>query len=150
MLYSFKLNEPKSKLQVVHEQKFKDLSSSKWQVRVGGACWTCNSGPVVQYSLGVRFITSLFCFHVVKPVMPIIPLLPFLCISKKPLYVTSVGWDCCCNINLIGISWDSKMWQKHAPVNQQQWTWGGRGSIVYLIDLLTVLRHYDSSSKFVT
>ena len=50
----------KSKNQVVHEQKFKDLSNSKCPVRVGGACWTWNPGPVVQYSLGVYFVTVLF------------------------------------------------------------------------------------------
>ena len=52
-------NHSKSKNQVVHEQKFKDLLSSKCPVRVGGACWTLNPGPVVQYSLGVIFC---YCF----------------------------------------------------------------------------------------
>ena len=57
------LNHPKSKIQVVHEQKFKDLLlSSKCPVRVGGACWTCNPGPVVQYSLGVIFCYCFFFF----------------------------------------------------------------------------------------
>ena len=31
----------------------------KCPVRVGAACWTCNPGPVVQYSLGV-FVTVFF------------------------------------------------------------------------------------------
>ena len=32
MLYWFPLNPSKSKYQVVHEQKFKDLLSSTWQI----------------------------------------------------------------------------------------------------------------------
>ena len=33
------------------------------------------TGPMVQYSLGVKFLL-LFCFHVVKSLMPIMALLP--------------------------------------------------------------------------
>ena len=38
---------------------------------------------MVQYSLGQHFVTELFGFHEIKPLMPILALLPFLCISKK-------------------------------------------------------------------
>ena len=47
---------------MVHGQKFKVLPSSKCPVWVGGACWTRNPGPVVQYSLGVRFYYWPFLF----------------------------------------------------------------------------------------
>ena len=59
-------HHPKSKNQVVHEQKFKGLLSSKCSVRVGGACWTLNPGPVVQYSLGVIFCYCFFLFSCSK------------------------------------------------------------------------------------
>ena len=62
----------------MHEQKFKDLPSSKCPVRVGGACWTWNPGPVVQYSLGVKLCYCNCHFYVVKTLKPILTLLPFL------------------------------------------------------------------------
>ena len=62
----------------MHEQKFEDLPSSKCPLRVEGACWTCNLGPVVQYSLGAIFCYCNFRFHMVKTLKSILALLPFL------------------------------------------------------------------------
>ena len=57
--------------------------TSKYPVRVGGACWVWKIGTVVQYSLWVIFCYWNFCFHVVKTQMPTLALLPFLCILKN-------------------------------------------------------------------
>ena len=56
------LKSSKSKYQVVHKQKFKDLLSSTGQVSV----------------------ERIDLFHVLKPLMPILALLPILTICEKP------------------------------------------------------------------
>ena len=45
---------------------------------------------MVQHTLGY-FVTGIFCFHKIKPLMPRLALLPFLCISKKTL-LTDAFW----------------------------------------------------------
>ena len=64
----------KSKNEVVHEQKFKDLPSSKCPVRVAGACWTWNLRARALFPLGVTFYHWIFFyFHKVKTKMPQLP-----------------------------------------------------------------------------
>ena len=75
------LKSSKSKNQVVHEQKFKDLLSSTWQVSVEMIVLDLESevmrGPRSIPTGGN--ILSLDFFHVVKP----LPLLPILSICEK-------------------------------------------------------------------
>ena len=58
------------------------LFSPKWNFVNGywqaqkEECWTWNQRSEVQYSLGQHFVTEIFCFHVVKPLVPILELLP--------------------------------------------------------------------------
>ena len=54
---------------MVHEQKFKELPSSKCPVRVGGTCWTCNHRAWVLFPLGILSL-DFFYFHKVKTKMP--------------------------------------------------------------------------------
>ena len=85
MIYWFPLNLSKSKYQVVHEQKFKDLLSSTFQVSVerivldleSEAMRDLGSIPTVGNILSLEF----FCFHVVTTKMP---QLAFLCVCEKP------------------------------------------------------------------
>ena len=85
MLYWFLLNPSKSKYQVVHEQKFKDLLSNTWQVSVERLVLNLESEamrgrgsiPTVSNILSLDF----FGFHVVKTKMP---QLAFLCVCEKP------------------------------------------------------------------
>ena len=81
-LYSYALfiltESPKSKNQVVHEQKFKDLLSSTCQVSVERRVWTWNQRSWeawVLFPLGVTFCHWIL-FQVVKPLMPIFAWLP--------------------------------------------------------------------------
>ena len=69
------LKSSKSKHQVVHEQKFKDLLSSTCQVSVERIVW--GSIPIGSNILPLDF------FHIGKPLMPILPLLPILSICEK-------------------------------------------------------------------
>ena len=76
------LKSSKSKHQVVHEQKFKDLQSSTCQASVERIVLDLESE--VMRGLGSILtgsnILSLDFFHVVKSLMPILPLLPILSI----------------------------------------------------------------------
>ena len=72
------LKSSKSKHHVVHEQKFKDLLSSKCQVSVERIVLDLESEAAwVLFPPGVTFCNWNF-FHVVKPLMPILPLLQIL------------------------------------------------------------------------
>ena len=64
----------KSKHKVVHEQKFKDLLSSTFQVSVERSM--LDLGSEVNTHRGNILLLDFFCFHVVKPLMPILTLLP--------------------------------------------------------------------------
>ena len=79
------LKSSKSKYQVVHEHKFKDLPSSTCQVSVERIVLDLESevtrGPGSIPTRGN--ILSLDFFHVVKPLMPIFPLLSSLSIFEK-------------------------------------------------------------------
>ena len=79
------LKSAKSKYQVLHEQKFKDLLSSTCQVSVERIVLDLESevmrGPDSIPNGGN--ILSLDFFHVVKPLMPILPLLPILAICER-------------------------------------------------------------------
>ena len=72
----------KSKNQLVHEQKFKDLLSSTCQVSVERRVLDLESevirGPGSIPTGGNIFHWIFFCFHVVKPLMPILALLATL------------------------------------------------------------------------
>ena len=72
------LKSSKSKYQVVHEQKFKDLLSSTCQVSVEGIVLDLESEAMRGHgSIPTEGnILSLNFFHVVKPLMPILVLLP--------------------------------------------------------------------------
>ena len=69
------LKSSKSKHQVVHEQKFKDLLSSTCQDGVERIVLDLESEAAwVLFLPGVTFCHWIF-FHVVKPLMPILPIL---------------------------------------------------------------------------
>ena len=72
------LKSSKSKYEVVHEQKFKDLLSSKCQVSVEGRVLDLESeakrGPGSIPTGGN--ILSMDFFHVAMHLVPILPLLP--------------------------------------------------------------------------
>ena len=74
------LQSSKSKYQVVHEQKFKDLLSSTCQVSVERVVLDLESELSVMRGPGSiptgGNILSLDFFHIVKPLMPILALLP--------------------------------------------------------------------------
>ena len=75
----------KSKHQVVHEQKFKDLLSSTCQVSVERSMLDLRSE--VQWfntHWGNILLLEFFCFHIVKPLMPILALLPISFNYEKP------------------------------------------------------------------
>ena len=67
----------KSKHQVVHEQKFKDLLSSTYQDSVERSMFELES-EVQWFNIhwGNILLLEFFCFHIVKPLMPILALLP--------------------------------------------------------------------------
>ena len=89
-LYSHALLIPlklsKSKYQVVHEQKFKDLLSSTCQVSVERIVLDLESEVMKGLgSIPTRGnILSLDFFHIVKPPMPMLTLLPILRVWEKP------------------------------------------------------------------
>ena len=71
----------------MQEQKFKDLSSSKCLLRVGGMLhlesWA--SGSILT---GANILSlDFFVFHVIKRLMPILALLPILCICENPDFI---------------------------------------------------------------
>ena len=75
----------KSKHQVVHEQKFKDLHSSTCQVSIDRSM--LDLGWEVQWfntHWGNILLLDFFCFHIVKPLMPILALLPISFNCEKP------------------------------------------------------------------
>ena len=80
------LKSSKSKDQVVHEQKFKDLLSSTCQVSVERIVLDFESeamrGPGSIITWGNML--SLDFFHTVKPSMPILASLPMLCVCENP------------------------------------------------------------------
>ena len=84
------LKSSKSKYQVVHEQKFKDLLSSTCQVSVERIVLDLESE--VMRGLGSiptgRNILSLDFSHIVKPLMPILALLPMLCVCENPYWAS--------------------------------------------------------------
>ena len=79
----------KSKNQVMHEHKFKDLLRS--------TCLTSSERRVLdlesEIMRGLGFIPAggnilsigFFCFHIAKPLMPILALMPLLCVCEKPV-----------------------------------------------------------------
>ena len=70
---------------MVHEHKFKDLLSSTCQVSVERSMVDFRSE--VQWfntHWGNIFLTGIFCFHIVKPLMPILALLPISFNYEKP------------------------------------------------------------------
>ena len=75
MLYWFPLNPSKSKYQVVHEQKFKDLLSSTCQICVERIVLDLESEVMRGLSsiptAGNILPLEFFCFHAVKTKMPI-------------------------------------------------------------------------------
>ena len=81
----------KSKHQVVHEQKFKDLLSSICQVSVERSMLDLES-EVQWFSThwGNILIVDIFCFHIVKPLMSILALLPISFNYEKPRLYSSV------------------------------------------------------------
>ena len=97
MLYFFSLNHPSPKYQVVHEQKFKDLLSSTWQVSVERRLLDLESEAMrglSSISTGGN-IVSLDFFHVVKPLMAILALLPIsssLCIIPSVYVICENIW----------------------------------------------------------
>ena len=72
------LKSSKSKYQVMHEQKFKDLQSSTCKVSVERIVLDLESEAI--RGLGSiptgSNILSLDFFHMVKPLVPVLPLLP--------------------------------------------------------------------------
>ena len=89
------LKSSKSKYQVVHEQKFKDLLSSTCQVSVERIVLDMESEAMSGLgSYPTRNnILSLDFFHVVKPLMPILALLPISCnLWKTPLFLRLHYW----------------------------------------------------------
>ena len=82
-LYSHALLIPlKSKYQVVHLKKFKDLLSSTCQVSGERIVLDLEWEARVLFPLGVTFCHWIF-FHIVKPLMPILTLLPIRLICEK-------------------------------------------------------------------
>ena len=70
---------------MVHEQKFKDLLSSTYQVSVERSMLDLESE--VQWfntHWGNIMFLEIFCFHIVTPLMPILALLPFSFNYEKP------------------------------------------------------------------
>ena len=80
------LKSSKSKYEVVHEQKFKDLLSSTCQVSVERIVLDLESG--VMRGLGSIPTggnnLSLDFFHIIKPPSPILASLPMLCVCENP------------------------------------------------------------------
>ena len=79
------LKSSKSKHQVVHDQKFKDLLSSTCQVSVERSMLDLES-EVQWFNTywGNILLLEFFCFHIVKPLMPILALLPISFNYEKP------------------------------------------------------------------
>ena len=89
----------KSRYQVVHEHKFKDLLSSTCQVSVEKRVLDLESEAMRSLSsipTGGN-ILSLDFFHIVKPLMPILALLPI----SSSLWKTRVGDICSDNVQLL-------------------------------------------------
>ena len=75
----------KSKHQVVHEQKFKDLLSNTCQVSVERSMLDLEA-EVQWFNTywGNILLLEFFCFHIVKPLMPKLALLPISFNYEKP------------------------------------------------------------------
>ena len=74
----------KSKIQVVQEQKTKDMPSNT--CLNGSDSRTldpCGWGPRFNAQWGNILLLDFFCFYVVKPLMPMLPLLPILCVCEN-------------------------------------------------------------------
>ena len=89
-LYSHALLTPtkssKSKNQVVHQQKFKDLLSSTCQVSIERRVLDLESEVMRglgSIPTGGNIFHQIF-FHIVKPPMPILALLPMLFVCENP------------------------------------------------------------------
>ena len=79
----------KFKDQVMYEQKFQALLSSKFQVSPERRVLDLESEVQGFNTRTHNIFTGFFSFHVVNPVMPILLLLPTLCIMEKLDYTTT-------------------------------------------------------------
>ena len=107
-------NHPKSKNQMVHEQKFKGLLSSKCPVRMGEHAGLWILGQWFNTHWGNILLLFFFCFHVVKTLKSIMALLPTLFNYEKTwvyfvvngLQVSRVYYSSELPHRLIKIIWD--------------------------------------------
>ena len=74
------IQSPENKWCMNRSLKISQVASAQlgWGGGGGGTCWTCNPGPVVQYSLWVIFCYCFVCCSVVKTLKSTMALLPFL------------------------------------------------------------------------
>ena len=90
MLYWFQLD---SKNQVV--QTFKDLLSRIWQINWESRVLDLESEVSQRLMLnpdwGSRFVTGIFCFHVVKPlILALLPPIDVVCLWKPDFVISTL------------------------------------------------------------